>query len=48
MFHADNLFEFFYLRNFANKEIDMLQELYLSGNQLGAITCKNIGLVLSK
>ncbi|CAF2043424.1 unnamed protein product [Rotaria magnacalcarata] len=25
---------------------DMLQELYLSGNQLGAITCKNIGLVL--
>ncbi|CAF4317400.1 unnamed protein product, partial [Rotaria magnacalcarata] len=27
---------------------DMLQELYLSGNQLGAIACKNIGLVLSK
>ncbi|CAF0870156.1 unnamed protein product [Adineta steineri] len=25
---------------------DMLQELYLSGNQLSTITCKNIGLVL--
>jgi hypothetical protein len=27
---------------------DMLEELYLSGNQLSTITCKNIGVVLSE
>ena len=27
---------------------EMLEELYLSGNQFGSLTCKNLGSVLSK
>ncbi len=36
------------ISNWIFKGGDMLEELYLSGNQLGSITCKNIGSILSE
>lgn len=37
MFHADNLFEFFYLRNFANKEIDVSRIIQVEKDVLKTI-----------